>query len=66
MSKQVKQIVGQTQEYPGTIPWYVYAVRCPVCKRMVTEYGDVSEVDSDGDEHYLCIPCGDKVWKEEN
>ncbi len=60
--KQKRQIVGQTQEYPNAYIWYDYAVLCPECDQWTEDYGEVTTKDSDGDEHYLCTPCGDKVF----
>ena len=61
MKQQVK-VVGQTQEYPGTITWYQYAVKCPECSKWSGDYGDVSWTDPDGHVHHLCTPCGDEVF----
>lgn len=60
--KQKRNIIGQLQEYPGAHVWYDYEVCCPECERFVKEYGDVTQTDNDGDEHALCVPCGDRVF----
>jgi len=61
---QERVCVGRDEDYYGCCGWPVYAVRCPECGQMTTDYGEVSTV-IDGDEHYLCTPCGEKVFPSE-
>lgn len=58
MQERIK--IGEVCEYPGSYACPDYMVKCPECGQMVEEYGEVSTI-IDGDEHYLCIPCGKKV-----
>jgi Zn ribbon nucleic-acid-binding protein len=57
---------GHEQDYPGAYQWPLYAVRCPECKEMVKEYGEVSVLSEDGHEHFLCVPCGEYAIRMSN
>ena len=61
---QARNIVSYEQEYPGAYRWPIYEVLCPECGHYVTNYGDVS-TEIDGEEHYLCVPCGNKAFPGE-
>jgi hypothetical protein len=52
------------EEYPGAYRWPLTEVLCPECGQWAKQYGDVSVLSDDGHEHYLCVPCGQKVGEE--
>ena len=60
--KQQQHIIDGRPEYPGTVTWYDYEILCPECGKWCDDYGEVSTDDDDGDMHYLCNPCGEKVF----
>lgn len=62
--KQEKHVISRTQEYPGTVTWTDFSVRCPICKQMVANYGEIEELDDDGDWHQVCVECGRKELSE--
>jgi hypothetical protein len=57
--KQHREYIGSLDN--STTAWYEYSVECPRCHNQTEEYGEVSQTDADGDEHHLCIQCGEEV-----
>jgi hypothetical protein len=62
---QEKVQVSALQEYPGSYVWRDYAIRCPECKELSTDYGDVETLI--GEEWFhLCKSCGEKAMADED
>ena len=58
---QQKRVVRRYQEYPGSVWHEDYEILCPECNRWSANYGNVDQLQENGEWWYLCVDCGEKV-----
>ncbi len=56
-----RRCTGTMQEYPGSTVWKDYVYLCPVCGKW-SEPSNVTQLNDDGTESYLCEPCGEEAF----
>ena len=61
-----KRRIGSEIEghYPCETHWPIYEYRCPECGIWHQSGGDVTQIEDDGSETYLCRICADALIAE--
>jgi hypothetical protein len=64
MAQQKRQI-GLERDYPGSYGWPIYEVMCPECNEWKSEYGNMDQLQHNGEWYTVCVECEEKINDEE-